>query len=274
MVSDIPNDVVIVGMGGGSVLDAAKYFAVLKNQTPVLIPTITSSNTQFSDFISVREGGRPIGFKKEGYPRKVVVDYSLIRDADPRMNRAGYGDLLFMQTTLTDWKIASNAGKGVPYEPELGDKVTELMNRAIDGAAEIGSVSDKGIQDLMELFEVTTELTMSNLSKPIDAGAEHLFAWNLEGVTGRHFIHGEIVSLGILISSFLQKSHHEELREALDKSNVKYHPDEIGVTWDEIKESLITVDEYNRRVRKFNTIFQEVKWTPALLKDIQAMIYN
>src|SRR5690625_950886 len=57
MILNIPKNVEFVGLGGGAVIDIAKYFAYLRGKTPVLVPTITSSNAHFSDFISVRRDG-------------------------------------------------------------------------------------------------------------------------------------------------------------------------------------------------------------------------
>jgi glycerol-1-phosphate dehydrogenase [NAD(P)+] len=272
MASTMPEGVEIIGLGGGSAIDAAKYFAYRRGKTPILVPTITSSNAQFSDFISVRRQGRPFGFKKDGWPRQIIVDYDLIRTADARLNRAGYGDLLFLQTALNDWRTSAKTGKGPPVDPELEEDITEMMRLAMENASEIGSVSRQGIEVLMRLFEEYTKLIMANPSKPIDAGAEHLFAWNLEGVTARHFIHGEIVALGIFICSYLQKSHHNELKRALAEAEVAYRPSQIGVSWDEIEETLLTVNQYNREVRKLNTVFDQVDWTPELLSEIQKLV--
>jgi glycerol-1-phosphate dehydrogenase [NAD(P)+] len=272
MVPAIPEGATIVGLGGGSVIDMAKYFAYLRGETPVLVPTITSSNAQFSDFISVRRGGSPAGFKEEGLPRHVIVDFALIQMAEPRLNRAGYGDVLCMQTTLNDWRLAAAAGRVKPEDPVLEKAIMEMVRQAVESAAQIGPVSRRGIETLMKLLEDSTALVMANLSEPITAGSEHLFAWNLERITGRHFIHGEIVSLGIVICSYLQGSHHAELRNALEEAQVMYRPDELGIGWEEVEQTLLTVGEYNRRVRKFSTVFDEVDWTPRLLEEVRGMI--
>lgn len=274
IISTIPMGVEIVGLGGGAVLDAAKYFALLRKKTPLLVPTITSTNAPFSDFISITDqNGYRSGFKEVGWPKRIVVDYDLIRKADPRFNRAGYGDLLFMLPTLNDWRMASKAGKGVPFDPILEKTLTIMIDQAMESASEIGMITSQGIEILMKLIEDSTKLMMANLSKPINAGSEHLFAWNLEITTGRHFIHGEIVALGILISSWLQGKHFMELKQALDEAQVIYHPDQLGITWDEIKEALLTIEEYNQNVRGFHTIFEEIEWTPNRLDEIRDFIF-
>jgi len=274
METTLPSDVDFVGLGGGAAIDAAKYFAYLHNRTPILIPTLTSSNAHFSDFISVRKNGAPYGFKQVGWPKRIIVDYSIIELADPRYNRAGYGDLLYMQTTLNDWRIAAEAGKRAPVEPEIEKDVTRMMQIALRHAAEIGSVSQAGLHVLMTLIEESSIVVMKNLSKPITAGAEHLFSWNLEQLTGKHLIHGETVALGIVIASFLQQSHASELRQALDEANVRYLPEEIGVTWHEIEQTLLTVADYNHRVRKFYTVFDVMEWNDRLLKKIRDYLYQ
>lgn len=274
MIDSIPKGVEFVGLGGGAVLDATKYFAYLREKKPLLIPTITSTNAPFSDFISITNGkGLRYGFKKIGWPKRIVVDYDLIRKADPRFNRAGYGDLLFMLTTLNDWKVASSTGKGVPFDPILGKTMLNMINRALGSASEIGSNTSQGIELLMRLIEDSTKLMMDNLSQPINAGSEHLFAWNLEITTGRHFIHGEIVALGILISSWLQEKNHAELKQALDDAQVIYQPEQLGITWDEIKKALLTIEDYNKKVRQFHTIFGEVEWTSDRLNEIRDLFF-
>ncbi|MQB01652.1 MAG: iron-containing alcohol dehydrogenase [Actinobacteria bacterium] len=270
-VSQVPGSLDIVGLGGGSVIDAAKYLAYVRDKTPVLVPTITSSNAHLTDFISVRLEGRAAGMKVEGWPKRVVVDYDLIAAADPRLNRAGFGDVLAHRTALNDREIAAASGKEEEVDPAVRDRIGTIIDRAMDGAAEIGTVSRSGIKLLIELFEECTNTTEESPS-PLGAGGEHLFAWNLEGVTGRHFIHGEIVSLGIVICAYLQGRHFDQLRSALDRARVAYRPDQVGANWEDIKQTLVTVEDYNQKVRRFNSVFAKIEWTPRLLAEIRDLV--
>lgn len=274
LISMIPEEVEFVGLGGGTVLDAAKYFAYLRGKTPILVPTIISTNAPFSDFMSITNGkGFRTGFKKKGWPKRVIVDYKLIGQAEPRFNRAGYGDLLFMQTTLNDWKLASATGKDVSFDPDIEKIMNDMIEESIESASVIGEMGPEGIERLTKLIEDSTTLMMKNLSIPINAGSEHLFAWNLEVTTGKHFIHGEIVALGILISSYLHRKHYNTLKTALDEAKVIYDPEQLGISWDEIKQTLLTIQQYNREVRQFHTIFDEIEWTPKKLNEIRDLIF-
>ncbi len=274
MSKQVPPDVRIVGLGGGSVLDAAKYFAHCRGEPSVLVPTVASSNGPFSDWISIRKHGRPNGFRQAGLRRRVVVDYALIQQADGRINRAGYGDLLPLQTTLNDWRLAAMASRAEPVDPEVEATGERIMRQATAAAPEIGSLSQHGIETLMRLTEASTALMLTHASRPLNAGSEHLFAWTLESLTGRHFLHGEIVALGIVISSYLQARDHGALRDALDQARVTYHPERLGLEWSEIEQTLRGIQPYNRDVRQFNTVYDDVHWTPKLLREVRDLIYT
>jgi glycerol dehydrogenase-like iron-containing ADH family enzyme len=181
---------------------------------------------------------------------------------------------LRLQTTLADWKIASKAEKRMPVEPELEKAMRQIINRAIESAPEIGRMNQQGIKRLVRLLEDSAKLIMANLDKPIGSASEHLFGWNLGITTGRHFIHVETVALGILISSHLQKEHYAALKQALDDAQVRYHPKQLELSWDEIKHTLLTINEYNQNVRHLYTIFDETEWTPELLEEIRELVFE
>ncbi|MCC2686280.1 MAG: egsA 1 [Paenibacillaceae bacterium] len=270
----LPMEIDIVGLGGGAALDQAKYLAYLRNRTPVLFPTLTSSNTPFSDFISVRRSGKPFGFKQDGWPRKVFVDFELIRQGDARMNRAGYGDLLFMMTTLEDWRLSAARGIGAPYEEAVGNEVTRLMEQTAGFASEVGALSDIGIERLMRAFAASTEIIARHPHLPLDCGSEHLYCWQQESLVKSDFIHGELVALGMIIVSYLQGKGQETIRAALDRAGVIYRPRQLGLDWEDIQRTLLTVEAYNKEYRKLNTVFAAVEWTPELLGEIRAFLFG
>jgi hypothetical protein len=55
-------------------------------------------------------------------------------------------------------------------------------------------------------------------------GAEHFLFYNLEYVTGKHFLHGQPVTLGVLLMSDLQGNRPEEIRAIADRIGVRYRP--------------------------------------------------
>lgn len=65
----------------------------------------------------------------------------------------------------------------------------------------------------------------------IAEGSEHFLFYSLEAVTGRKFIHGQAVALGILAMSALQDNAPEEIRSVIDRIGIPYRPSDMGITW-------------------------------------------
>lgn len=260
---------VVVGIGGGMVMDAAKYVALHWKRPLVLVPTITSGNGPFTRSIAVRERGRPVGMRGDIVADRVLVDYRLIREAPAVLNRSGIGDVLYLHTGEFDWRLAASRGKAIPWDEAAAMTMGQTVDRACAMAHEIGAVSPEGIHTIMEAFHTSAVLHEEFNHPQVGSGSEHLFAWNLEATTGRHFVHGQIVSLGIVIMAFLQQNEPEKVRSAIDTAQVPYHPEALGLSWMDIERTLLTMAEYNRAVRHFYTICDEVTWDPPTLQGIR-----
>ena len=96
---------VVVGLGGGSAMDTAKYLAWRRGCRMVLAPTIISVDAALTNTIAVRVNGA-VQYVGNIFPEEVVVDYDLIRKAPKALNRAGVCDILSIHTALHDWRLA------------------------------------------------------------------------------------------------------------------------------------------------------------------------
>ena len=269
----LPLQTRLVGVGGGLVIDATKYLALRESEylTPVLVPSISSSSAPFSDAITVRKDGVPVGMVRPGMPKRIIVDYKLISAASPRLNRAGYADLLAQSTALADWRLGAELGV-LEMDQHIFDRMQALMEKAFDIAADVATGSQDGILTLMRLFEKSSALAAEKPSLPAGAGSEHLLAWHLEGTTGRHFIHGEIVALGIVVTDYLQSGNRSRLRDALDLAHVVYRLSDLEITWEQLADALLSVSDYNQSVRHYCSIFDRTTWTPAMLEEVRRRV--
>ena len=77
-------------------------------------------------------------------------------------------------------------------------------------------------------------------------GVEHFFFYNLERLTGRHFIHGQPVGLGIYAGSVLQDNEPDAMLAALLRVGVDIRPEAMGVTWDDVAEAMRTLPAFVR----------------------------
>jgi glycerol dehydrogenase-like iron-containing ADH family enzyme len=109
-------------------------------------------------------------------------------------------------------------------------------------------------------------------SRP-EEGSEHFFAYNAELCTGRKFIHGELVCLGILLMSRLQENEPDWVMGLLEDLGVLYRPADIGLEPSELRAALSTLDAFYRQEGLPHTIIGETPGTPdaidALISDLQ-----
>jgi glycerol dehydrogenase-like iron-containing ADH family enzyme len=77
---------------------------------------------------------------------------------------------------------------------------------------------------------------------------DHFVFYNLERITGRHFIHGQPVGLGIVAGSVLQDNEPEAMAAAIARAGVDIRPEAMGVSWDDVEEALRTLGRYVREV--------------------------
>lgn len=77
-------------------------------------------------------------------------------------------------------------------------------------------------------------------------GVEHFFFYALEARTGRKFLHGQAVCLGILAGAMMHGRRAEELRDAIACIGVDVRPESMGVGWDDITATLVGLRDFVR----------------------------
>ena len=256
----------IVGVGGGMALDMAKYVGWRRDMDPVLVPSIASVDACVTNTVAVREAGRVryIGFV---VPQVVVSDFELITSAPPEFNRAGIGDILSIHTGCFDWKLAADSGRG-EYDEDVADKVKNLVDELEERAESIAALEDDAIKWLIEAYAAENELCLKVGHSRPEEGSEHFFAYNVEARTGKKFVHGELVCLGITIMTRLQGNTPDRARNIMDKAGVRYHPRDLGLTREEVIGSLTSLLRYVAMENLPYSIINEQAIDEALAKEL------
>ena len=78
----------------------------------------------------------------------------------------------------------------------------------------------------------------------IEEGSEHYLFYELEARTGKAYVHGHIIGLGIYIMSHLQKNKHEIITNVMDRMGLKYQPKNMGIKLQTLIESLENLRKY------------------------------
>lgn len=234
---------VVVGFGGGTALDTAKYLAWKRGLPLLQIPTITSVDAGFTDAIGVRVDGR-VRYVGTIEPDEVVIDIDLIRSAPPHLNRAGIGDVLSCHTGLHDWRAAVAVGAGVDWNDRAAALGTTLLGELDAAVADIRDVTPDGIRWLADAYRRIGAACAVLGHSRFEEGSEHFWAYAYEHATGAHHVHGELISFAVVALAHVQGNDPETAHHVVSSAGVRAHPDDLGVTRAQFVDNLLGLRAY------------------------------
>lgn len=236
----------VVGVGGGTALDTAKFLAWKHGSTLIQVPTITSVDAGFTDAIGVRVNGN-VQYVGKIMPKMVVLDIPLIRSAPKHLNRAGVGDILSCHTGLFDWKLAIDAKQEDRWSENLYALGTSLLDELEASIGDIGAVTESGVRFVADAYRrIGAACAIAGHSR-FEEGSEHFLVYALEHATGDHYVHGEVVAMGVTAMSSVQENDVERVRKIVSQSGVRANPLDIGISQQQFFETLETLAEYTTR---------------------------
>lgn len=250
----------VIGLGGGTAIDTAKYLAWRKSLPLILIPSALTVDAPFTDSAAVRRAGR-IHYTGRVFPDAIYVDAALVQTAPAPLNRGGVGDLLSIHTALHDWKLAHER-TGEPYDAAIAEQSAALLERLRQHAPDIYAVNETGVRVLTELFCEEVYLCYQAGSSRPEEGSEHHILYTLEHQTGRAYLHGAAVTLCALIAAYLQRNRPDDLRALADACGVEYRAllNEVGA--EALLHALVAAREYALEEQLPYTFLMETPLTP------------
>jgi glycerol-1-phosphate dehydrogenase [NAD(P)+] len=255
--SSLPDFESVVGIGGGQAVDVAKFFSWKRRRPLFQVPTAMTVNAPFGHRAGLRVDGS-IRYMGWAVPEAVYVDLDVIQSAPPHLNRSGVGDILCYHTAHFDWKLADKLGRTEPqwpYDPRLVAASRLRLEAVLGHLEDIRDVTEEGIRTLMLAHRWGGSTFHDSGWNPRHIeGVEHFFFYNLEGLTGQHFIHGQPVGLGIYIGSLLQDNQAALMLESLHRVGVDIRPEAMGVGWDDVAEAMRTLADYVRQAGLWFTV--------------------
>lgn len=240
-----PDGVTVVGIGGGTAMDVAKWISWRRKLPLVQLPTLASVDACFTRMSALRDGER-VRYDGDAVPDEVLIDYEILSSAPVALLSAGIGDVLSCLTALADWKLA--VAKGI--DPSWNEEGAEASIRYIDAleaaAPEIAARSEAGIRALMELHREIGWRCHDLGHARFEEGSEHFFAYCFEAVTGRTIMHGELVVMGVLAMTALTEIDYDRARRIVTAAGTRWRLSDLGVTWPEVEATLRALPEFAR----------------------------
>lgn len=248
----ITENYAIVGLGGGTACDTAKFLAwkfkeeFNFNLDLYLIPSIISVDAFLCSSIAVRVDNK-VNYIGESNPNDIIIDFDLISEAPKFLNRAGVSDTISITSALGDWLIARDE-KNERFDHTVFNRAKSIANELINARNEIRDVSEKGIKALVDGFYNEVVLCEEWGNARSEEGSEHFLAYCLESITREHYIHGNLIGMNILISLYLQEEYAQylidEIRQFLKDIQLQCSPESQKISYTDLRTALNHVKNY------------------------------
>lgn len=234
---------IVYGIGGGQAIDIAKYVGARRRCRVVAIPTIISVDAFLVSDTALRDGGRVV-YVPTKKPDELIIEPEIILSAPPRMNSAGWGDVLSIITAVWDWR-AAHEDVGEPFDEDTARQAVALTEQAVRVD------NEQALNTLVSALRSEVELCERWGSARPEEGSEHFFVYTLENhlPSERKFLHGELVGLGICLMSQWQGQDVERITRLMDRAGLAWRPSDIGVPDEAIRRAL---EELPDRAREFD----------------------
>ncbi len=236
---------VVVGIGGGTAMDTAKFISWTLSLPLVQVPTIISVDAAFTDAVGVRDGGR-VRYVGTIAPELVVVDLDLISSAPKHLNRAGIGDVLSCHTGLHDWNAAALMGAGPAWDPPLAALGTSLLAELADAVDDIAAVTPAGLRFLADAYRRIGAACAGAGHSRFEEGSEHFWAYAYEHATGAHHVHGELISFATVALAHVQGNDADFAHRIVSAASTVAHPADLGIEHDRFVDTLLGLRAYAR----------------------------
>lgn len=245
----LPDDAeLVIGLGGGQALDAAKHMAVAKDLPLILVPTIVSTGAIIHGHCpkyreNTLEGDRSSWVWADC--EYVLVDYDLTLEAPIHLHTAGLGDVLCGYSGIAEWRRnhrdSLETMTDYPDLAALERFHTSIVDNFPTTLDEHGELTAESIRFIMDTLQQRDLYRVRVASAP---SADHAFLFALQEINNNSWIHGEIVALGALIISWRCNENAPEFAAALDRCRVRRRPSQLGVEREELRRGLAYLQDY------------------------------
>lgn len=245
------NDIeILLGVGGGSVIDVSKFAAHETSKSFVSVPTCASHDGIASPRASLKHRKGNVS-KNASSPLAVLADTEIINKAPYRMLAAGCADVISNIPAVLDWKLAYRL-KHEEYSSHAAVLAETAAQLIIDHADEIKPDVEKSVWFSVKAMIVSgVAMSVAGSTRPA-SGAEHMFSHMLDhlgpgimlkGKGKQHPLHGEQCGIGSIMTMYLHGGDWQMIRDTLQKIGAPTTSEELGVSKKKIIEALVRATE-------------------------------
>ncbi|HDJ89080.1 MAG TPA: iron-containing alcohol dehydrogenase, partial [Thermoprotei archaeon] len=225
----------VLGVGGGRIIDAGKLSASLSSTNFISIPTNPSNDGIASPAVSYLLRQEMTKLKKKYYihaPIAIIADTEIISNAPSIAIASGCGDMLAKFVAIRDWQLAYRL-KGEDYSEYAASMALMSAELVLKKISIIRQGYEEGIRILVKaLIGSGVSMSIAGSSRPA-SGSEHLFSHALDLLSRKYGFkpayHGLQTGVGAIMMMWLHGGDWEKIRDALKKVNAATNAYELGI---------------------------------------------
>lgn len=232
----ISNCSLVLGVGGGKVIDVAKLASTRSAINFISVPTAASHDGIASPRASIKNEAGNVSLKAEP-PIGVIADTKIISKAPFRLLAAGCGDIVSNYTAILDWKLAHRLlNEDYSDSAAALSMMTAKMTIKSADAIKEGLTESAGLV-VKALISSGIAISIAGTSRPA-SGSEHKFSHALDIIAPKPALHGEQCGIGTIMMMYLHGEDWKFIRNTLKMIKAPTTAAELGIEPEYIIEAL------------------------------------
>jgi glycerol-1-phosphate dehydrogenase [NAD(P)+] len=240
----------LLGVGGGSVIDITKFAAYELKKPFISVPTSAAHDGIASPRASLKSSKGSIS-KTAVSPLAILADTKIIHKAPQRMLISGCADVISNISAVMDWELAYRL-KGEEYSSHAAVLAKTAAELLIDNADDIRTGTEDSAWTAVKAMIVSgVAMSVAGNTRPA-SGSEHMFSHMLDHLgpgimlKGKKYkkpMHGEQCGVGSIMMVYLHGGDWVKIRDTLKKIGAPTTSEELGVSKKKIIEALVRAQE-------------------------------
>ena len=241
---------ILLGIGGGSVIDVTKLAAYELKKPFVSVPTSAAHDGIASPRASLKHSKGAVS-KTAVSPLAVLADTKIIMKAPYKMLASGCADVISNIPAVMDWELAHRL-KGEEFSTHGAVLARTAAEMLIQNVNDIRPSSEESVWLGVKAMIVSgVAMSVAGNTRPA-SGAEHMFSHMLDHLgpgillKGRRYkkpLHGEQCGVGAIMMVYLHGGDWELIKRTLKKIGAPISSEELGVSKKKIVEALVRAHE-------------------------------
>jgi glycerol-1-phosphate dehydrogenase [NAD(P)+] len=232
----------ILGVGGGKVIDVSKLVSKRKNIDFISMPTSASHDGIASPLASIKEDKKGSVSIQAQAPIAVIADTNIIRKAPFKFLSSGCADIVSNYTAILDWKLANRLQN--EYYSESAAALSHMTAKLIIKSSDL---IKEGLEEsarlvVKSLFSSGMAISIAGSSRPA-SGSEHKFSHALDKIAKKPALHGHQCGVGSIMMMSLHGGDWKFIKNALNKMNAPTTAYDLEINPEDIIDALTMAHE-------------------------------